>query len=88
MYIKPTKHIHTDGRRKSLKGVEAGGRGFPPANMSINPVTLIENEKMKIELNKLPSCSALRLPIACPRLPPPPPRGEGEGAQRGQIKQY
>lgn len=32
MYIKPTKHIHTDGRRKSLKGVGAGGRGFPPAN--------------------------------------------------------
>ena len=81
MYIKPTKHIHTDGRRKSLKGVEAGGRGFPPAYMSINPVTLIENEKMKIELNKLPSCSA-------PPPPPPPRRGEGEGAQRDKIKQY
>ena len=30
MYIKPTKHIHTDGKRKSLKGVGAGGREFPP----------------------------------------------------------
>ena len=79
MYIKPTKHIHTHGRRKSLKGVGVGGRGFPPDNIRINPVTLIEKEKMKIELNKLPSCSALRLPIACP---PPPP----EGAQRDKIK--
>ena len=50
--------------------------------MSINPVTLIEKEKMKIELNKLPSCSALRLPIGWP------PRGEREGAQRDKIKQY
>ena len=32
MYIKLTKHIHTDGKRKSLKGVGAGARGFPPAN--------------------------------------------------------
>ena len=32
MYIKPTEHIHTDGKRKSLKGIGAGGRGFAPAN--------------------------------------------------------
>jgi len=45
MYIKPTKQAHTDGRRKSLKGV--GGRGFPPDNMSMNPVTSVGKEKKK-----------------------------------------
>ena len=52
MYLKPTKQMHTDGRMKSLKGI--GGRGFPPANMSMNPITFIGKEK-KRELKELRS---------------------------------
>ena len=83
MYIKPTEHIHTDGKRKSLKGVGAGAGDLP--RLILHDEHKPRNSYRKRKNENRQTSKLFSSPAANWM---PPPRGEGEGAQRDKIKQY